>query len=76
MEHIMNYSLTILNDPDADPSFVQRNLTGRLDLTIAVLNICPNLLSWEVDSVTYAFRDHKYITFALDLAPLIKKRDR
>lgn len=76
LEHIINYSLTILNDPDAEHSFVQGDLKGRPDLTIAGLNICPALVSWEVDSLTHTFSDHRYILYALDFAPLIKKRVR
>lgn len=76
LDHIMNYSLTILNDPDADHTFIQGESKGRPDLTVAGLNICQNLISWEVDSKWHTFSDHRYILFALDLVPLIKKRER
>lgn len=61
LEHLMKYSLSILNDSDAPSSFVQGKLSGRPELTLGGLNICTSLLSWEVDDRTFYHSDHRYI---------------
>lgn len=72
----MNYSLSVLNDSDSPSSFAQGNLSGRPDLTLGALNICPSLVSWEVDDKTLSHIDHRYIKIRLDFTPLKKTRQR
>lgn len=72
MEHLMLYSLSICNDPEAPHSFVQGSITGRPDLTLLGLNLCDKIESWMVDDKCFSFSDHRYIKFSLDFEPTKK----
>lgn len=75
MEHLLMYSLSICNDPEAPSSFVQGSLLGRPDLTLLGLNWCDKIEGWLVDK-NFSFSDHRYIVFKLDFDPLTKANRR
>lgn len=76
LEHLTEKNLNIVNDPDADHSFVQGPSKGRPDLTLAGINICEKIMNWSVDSSTFSFSDHRYIKFSLEYVPEVRHNIR
>lgn len=72
LEHLSEKNLNIVNDPDAEHSFVQGSSKGRPDLTLAGVNICEKIMNWSVDSSTFSFSDHRYIKFSLEHVPEVR----
>lgn len=75
-EHLSTNNMIILNDPDAPASFVQRDRSGRPDLTLGGMNILDSIENWKVDTDSFSFSDHRYITNSLNFEPLISKNYR
>lgn len=69
LEHLVSCNLKIVNDVDAPHTFIQGDLKGRPDLTLAGIDICQKIDSWFVDDVNFSFSDHRYIRFDLGYIP-------
>lgn len=71
LNNLMLNQMVIVNDSDAPHSFTQGRIRGRLDLTIAGINIVNLVDGWTVDDKIYSYSDHRYVLFDLGTIPVI-----
>lgn len=76
---LQSRNLTLLNDPEAPPTFIGQpsdNRSGTPDVTFCTSDLLDNIISWKVEDLVETASDHRYISFSLTTNPVQLKNYR